>query len=106
MLHVRGVDLIAMPGPDGLVLPERITEWQAAVAQVNLLIGAHFPRILAVIAHQRCAGHPVTDATHDVDVLATAKSLKDETAFKGPVRAIVAVYRTDTAWDLKQTGEF
>ncbi len=106
LLHVRGVDLVAVPGPDGLVLPERSAEWQAAVAQICLLIGAHFPRTLAVVAHQRCAGHPVTDAAHDTDVLTTAKALKAETGFAGPVRAIVAVYHSEMVWDLKQAGEY
>jgi len=106
LLGVHGVDLIAVPGPDGLVLPERSAEWKAAVAQIKLLIGAHSPLALAVVAHQRCAGHPVTDAAHGTDVLATAKALKAEAGFRGPVRAIVAVYHSDTAWDLKQAGEF
>jgi hypothetical protein len=106
LLDVRGVDLIAVPGPDGLVLPERSAEWHAAVAQIKLLIGAHAPLALAVVAHQRCAGHPVTDAAHDADVVATAKALKAETGFAGPVRAIVAVYHSDTAWELKQAGVF
>lgn len=106
LLGVHGVDLIAVPGPDGLVLPERSDEWQAAVSQIKLLIGAHTPIALVVIAHQRCAGHPVTDIAHDSDVVATAKALKVETGFGGPVRALVAVYHSDTAWDLKTAGEF
>ena len=106
LLEVQGVDLIAVPGPDGLVLPERSTEWLAAVAQIKLLIGAHAPLALAVVAHQRCAGHPVTDTAHDSDVVTTAKALKAETGFAGPVRAIVAVYHSDTAWELKQAGVF
>jgi hypothetical protein len=39
-------------------------------------------------------------------VLATAKALKAETGFDGPVRAVLAVYRSDTVWALKPIGEF
>jgi hypothetical protein len=103
-LGVTGVDLIAVPGPDGLTKPERQAEWQTAVAQISLLIGAHSPQVIAVVAHQRCAGHPVSDFEHDGDVAATAKALKEATGFTGPVRAMVAVYHSDLSWDLKDVG--
>jgi hypothetical protein len=105
-LGVEGVDLIAVPGPDGLIKPERQSEWQSAVAQVKLLIGAHAPRVIVVLAHQRCAGHPVSDAEHDTDVAATAKALKAATGFAGPVRAALMVYHADTAWDLQMKETF
>jgi hypothetical protein len=89
-----------------LIKPERKSEWQTAVAQIRLLIGAHAPRVVAVVAHQRCAGHPVTDGEHDMDVVATARALKAETGFKGPVRAFVAVYLSDTSWELKDIASF
>ncbi len=106
LLGVDGVDLITVPGPDGLIKPERQSEWQTAVSQIRLLIGAHAPTVLVVVAHQRCAGHPVADVDHDVDAAATAKALKAETGFMGPVKAMVAVYHSDTAWDLKPLAEF
>lgn len=105
-LGVSGVDLIAVPGPDGLIKPERAGEWQTAVSQIKLLIAAHGPTTVAVAAHQRCAGHPVTDDEHDADVAATARALKELTGFSGPVRAMVAVYHTDTSWDLKDVASF
>ncbi|MGA7676089.1 MAG: carbonic anhydrase [Rhizomicrobium sp.] len=105
-LNVEGVDLIAVPGPDGLTKPERSAEWQAAVGQIKLLIGVHAPSAVVVAAHQRCAGHPVSDAEHETDVLATAKALKAQTGFDGPVRAVLLVYHSDTSWDLKPIGQF
>ena len=106
MLHVEGVDLIAVPGPDGLTKPDRGSEWQTAVAQIKVLIVAHSPHALVVLAHQRCAGHPVSDTEHDVDVAAAAKALKEATGFAHAVHAAVAVYRSDTAWDLKPAGTY
>jgi hypothetical protein len=106
LLHVQGVDLIAVPGPDGLMKPERSAEWRTAVGQIKLLVGVHAPRVLVVLAHQRCAGHPVSDGDHETDVLATAKALKAQTGFAGPVHAILAVYHSDTSWELRPVGQF
>jgi hypothetical protein len=101
VLGVDGVDYIAVPGPDGLVLAERAAEWQAALGQVKLLIGAHAPETLVVVAHERCAGHPVSDEAHLVDVAKTAQQLKTETGFSGPVAAMIARYRADLDWRVK-----
>ena len=106
VLGVNGVDLICVPGPDGLIKPERASEWQAVVAQIKLLIGAHAPQVVVVLAHQRCAGHPVADADHDTDAAATARALKAETGFAGPVRVVVAVYRSECRWDLRPLAQF
>jgi len=106
LLRVDGMDLICVPGPDGLIKSDRAAEWQTAVSQIKLLIGAHAPSVVVVLAHQRCAGHPVTDGEHDSDAPATARALKDATGFSGPVRAVVAVYHSDTSWDFKPLAEF
>ena len=100
-LRVDGVDFIAVPGPDGLLLPERGGEWQVALSQAKLLIGAHAPTALAVVAHQRCAGHPVSDEAHIGDVAGTAEALKKETGFAGPVAAMVAEYRSNLSWNVR-----
>ena len=105
-LGVQGVDLICVPGPDGLGKPGREAEWEVAVAQIGLLIGVHAPQAVVVLGHQRCAGHPVIDADHDTDVAAVAKALKAVTGFSGPIKAAVAAYRSDTAWDLKAVAEY
>lgn len=101
VLGVDGVDIVAVPGPDGLLLPEREAEWKAALGQVKLLVGAHTPVALAVVAHQRCAGHPVSDEAHIGDVSKTAEALKKETGFAGPVAALVAEYKSDLSWNVK-----
>lgn len=100
-LGVDGVDLIAVPGPDGLLLPARDAEWKVAVAQIALLVTAHVPVKIAVVAHQRCAGHPVSDPEHDHDVGETAKALKKALGFDKPVEALVAAYKNDSSWSLK-----
>jgi hypothetical protein len=101
LMRVDGVDLVALPGPDGLTKEERASEYKTAIQQAALLIGAHNAQALAIVAHQRCAGHPVDDHQHEHDVAATAKALANELKFSGPVWPIVATYGSDTKWGLK-----
>ena len=105
-LKVSGLDVNAIPGPDGLLLPERQGDWQAVVGWTRLLIGAHEPAVMAVVAHQRCAGHPVSDADHETDVVAVAQALKRETEFPGRTAALVATYYHDRKWGLKLVHSF
>jgi hypothetical protein len=106
VLKVDGVDYIAVPGPDGLTLPARAGEWKAALDQVKLLIAAHAPVKIAVVAHQRCAGHPVSDEAHLEDVVATTKALKAATEFPGPASALIAQYNSDFNWKVKAVSTF
>lgn len=106
MLHVDGVDVTALPGPDGLLNPERSHDWDATVGWVKLLIHAHKPVNIAVVAHQKCAGHPVDNDQHEHDVLETAMQLKERTEFGGQVLAVVATYDSDRSWGLKEVGVF
>ena len=105
LLRVDGIDIIAVPGPDGLALPERAAEWNNAVGQIALLISVHKPVKLAVVAHQRCAGHPVGDNQHRSDVMTVAKALKTATNFAGPKESVVATYHSDAKWGLEKVGE-
>ncbi|HEY2068955.1 MAG TPA: carbonic anhydrase [Rhizomicrobium sp.] len=100
------VDMVVLPGPDGLLLSARVGEWKAAQGQVDLLAKAHHAAALAVVAHQRCAGHPVDDAQHEKDAAAAAQALKSVLVFAGPVYALVATYRSDSAWGLKTIGKY
>jgi hypothetical protein len=105
-MGVSRVDLVALPGPDGLLLDARSGEWQAAKGQVKLLADAHHAEAIAVVAHQKCAGHPVDDAQHDKDVAEAAKVLKAALGFAGPAYALVATYKSDSDWGLKEVGRF
>ncbi len=106
LLHVGGLGMAAIPGPDGLTKPERRVEWIMATNWINILIGSHNPVVLAVVAHQRCLAHPVPDHEHDGDVAKTAKALKEQTGFAGPVVAVVAVHHSNTQWSLRKVAEF
>jgi len=100
-LRVGGVDITAVPGPDGLLRPERAGEWKAVCDWAKLLVTAHHAEALAVVAHQRCAGHPVSDMEHDDDVVEVARALKEAIGFAGRTQALVATYHNDAKWGLK-----
>jgi len=99
-LDVEGVNTTALPGPDGLILPHRENELAVVAGWIKLHIKVHDPRVLAVVAHQRCAGHPVSDSEHEIDAVRTARALKERTGFAGPMIAVLAAYRHEFHWDL------
>ncbi len=106
LLGVDGVDVLAVPGPDGLILPARSAEWAALTAAVRVLIRAHDPAALVLAGHQDCAGHRVSDARHARDTVSAAKALKEETLFPGPVHGFLLVRRSDREWDPQPLAQF
>ena len=100
-IGVEVADLIALPGPDGLCAPGRTGDWNATLTWTKLLALAHDAQSVAVVAHQDCAGHNVSNEQHEKDVVAVASALKRDLGFDGLVWAIVAVHRSDTDWPLK-----
>lgn len=106
LMRMKALDLVALPGPDGLMKPERDAEREIVVGWIKLLVAAHHPKKLAVVAHERCAGHPVSDADHAHDVVETAKMVKSEIGMHLPVYAIVSQYRDELDWDLKLLERF
>jgi len=105
MVDATVSDLLALPGPDGLCLESRARDWESVKDWAKLLAGAHHAEVLAVVAHQKCAGHPVSDEEHEKDVVTVTRALKQALAFDGPAYAIVAVHRSDTNWGLKQIAK-
>ncbi len=102
-LDVDGVDVIAVPGPDGLCVKDEFeTERGVLTKWLALLIGAHKPVALAFVAHYNCAGHPVSDDSHDDDIEATMKHYKESLGFTGELVALCATYTGDHEWPLKE----
>ena len=105
-LGVAFLDVSAVPGPGGLLDPGRAAEWEAVSGWVKLLIDAHRPANIAVVAQQKCARHPVDNDRHTRDVLETAIALKEKTAFGGRILAVVATCNSDKSWGLHQLADF
>ena len=106
LMGVDGVNLTSLPGPDGLLAPERKPDWDALIRWVNLHIRVHKPIRLAVLAHERCAAHAVDDAAHVRDVRETARALKQSTGFQGPVLALIATWNSDIDWGIEELGAY
>lgn len=103
MARVAGcefIDVVAVPGPDGLIHPGHEGEWDAAVKQIKVLIKNHNVQVVVVAAHQRCAGHPVSDEAHLADVQTTIHALKRDTGFGGPIHATMLMYKSELDWDI------
>lgn len=100
-LGVDATDLIVLPGPDGLCEEARRKEWDVAISQLKLLIGVHKACVLALIGHQDCAAHAVTDEAHEDDTLHVAREVLSASGFKGPMHAMLLIHHSDTAWGLK-----
>jgi len=100
-LGVDGMDLIVLPGPDGLIKESRKAELDVAVSQLKLLIGAHNPCALALVGHQNCAAHTVSDDVHAEDTQKAAKLVREAAGFKGPMHAMLLTRETDDVWGLK-----
>jgi hypothetical protein len=104
-LGVDAVDMLVFAGPEGLVKnPERANEKEGLKNNLNVLIGAHNPTTLVFIGHQKCAGHPVSDEDHEVDVAAMMHTYKDLTQFEGTMVALVATYAADDNWGLMEVA--
>jgi hypothetical protein len=105
LLGVDGIDIVAVPGPDGLLQPKRKAEWKVAVDQIALLASLHHAKALAVVAHEHCMGHPVGNEEHVRDAKAVAKALKKAAKFSGAIEAVVATYQSDAKWGLERIGK-
>ncbi|MGQ0742511.1 MAG: carbonic anhydrase [Alphaproteobacteria bacterium] len=106
LLRSKGLYVVAVPGPDGLLAPGRDAEWAGAVGSVKLFAGRDLSDELAVVAHQHCLAHAVSDAQHESDVRAVAEALKREVGFEGLVRALIAVRHSDARWRLKELARY
>jgi len=104
-LGVDGVDVLAVAGPEGVIMdPVRAGEKEGLKNNLNVLIGAHKPAMLAFVAHQQCAGYPASDEKHEQAIAQTAQEFKMLTNFAGPVVALVATYAADDKWGLKEVA--
>lgn len=64
------VDMPTEPGPDGLLQSDEQARQRVRQRVVDISVGKHNSRIVAVVGHPECAGHPVTLKQHEEDVQA------------------------------------
>ena len=75
--QVDYVDVISEPGPDGILARNAD---QAIIAnikkRIDISLGKHGSKVIALVAHDDCAGNPVSEAEHRKDLLAGRETLK------------------------------
>lgn len=102
-LGVDGVDVIALPGPDGVCVVDSRQVEQGIVADwLKVLVGAHKPVALVFMPHYNCAGHPVSDEEHDKGAQEMLEYYQKATGFTGEYVALNAVFHDDTNWTIKE----
>lgn len=58
------VDTITEPGPDGLFSRSQYSLIDSIRRRVDISVNAHGSRVVAVVAHHDCTGHPVSRDQH------------------------------------------
>ena len=106
LLHSNGLFIVAVPGPDGLLNAARQAEWQGAIGSVKIFADRQLTDQIAVMAHQNCLAHSVSDEQHETDARAVAEALKSALNFKGPVHALIAMRHSDADWSLKELASY
>jgi hypothetical protein len=104
-LGVDLVDVLAVAGPDGVMKPGREGEAEALAKNLQVLIGAHHPVSIAFVGHYNCAGNPVEDAQHDKDVQDLMARMDEMLSFDGDLVSMMATYKSDTEWPLKEVAK-
>lgn len=78
--NIMGVDKVYIEttaGPEGRILQSEPNHHLAAlVDDLELLIKAKAARVVAIVGHCDCAGHPVSDAQHTIDIVKAAAVVK------------------------------
>lgn len=73
---VEFVDAVTVPGADSALAGED-TDVTATVAAVEVSLQAHESSCVVVVGHTDCAANPVDAATHEAQVSAAVRRLRD-----------------------------
>jgi hypothetical protein len=87
------VDTITEAGPDGILARRDQPLTDGIFERVAISVKAHGSRVIGMVAHADCAGHPVDEAEHRRHVLAAAERLRE----KFPRCEVLPLW-VDAAW--------
>lgn len=89
--QIMGVDKVYIEttaGPEGRILQaEPNHHLLALIDDLELLIKAKGAKVVAIVGHCDCAGHPVSDAQHAIDIVRAAHVV-EETLNNSAVRVM------------------
>ncbi len=80
LLDSNSIYLETMPGPEGCILGRKDDpqnyHFTSLLSDLTLLLEAKDITTVALVGHCDCAGHPVSDEQHRLDVLTATKKLQ------------------------------
>lgn len=77
VLDVDRCYILTEAGPDGVVLYDA-DRYRGTIDNLRIIIEAKNPDVIGKLGHYDCAGHPVSDEQHDVDIVAAAEKLSKD----------------------------
>ncbi len=93
------VDMITEPGPEK-TLAEGGPRCAAMLAMARISAEAHGSQVLAIVAHDDCAGNPVCPATHQAQVRQAMEVLR---GWGLPVQ-VIGLW-VDSQWQVQQVSD-
>lgn len=111
LLGSDSVYLETMPGPEVCVLGRKDdpdgNHFSALISDLQLLIEAKGVNDIAIIGHCDCAGHPVSDEQHVIDVQQAAEKLRGALPTAVTVHPLLAYppERSGGVWSVERLEE-
>lgn len=106
LLASDSVYLMTMPGPEGCILGRKDDPHNyhllSLISDLTLLTKAKNINSIALVGHCDCAGHPVSDRQHELDVCKATQILQNALPETVTVIPLLAYPPTDDkAWSVK-----
>jgi hypothetical protein len=87
--HLDYIDTITEPGPDKILASAHGQLVESIKSRLQISVGAHGSKIIAIVAHIDCAGNPVDKEQH---LLHVKKSIQTVSSWNLPVEKIVGLW--------------
>jgi hypothetical protein len=97
---VQYVDLVTEPGVVAVLAGEPDSQRSALIfSKVDVSVGKHFPKAIAVVAHDDCAGNPVSKSDQMKQLAESYRHLKA----RYPDKMILALW-VDAEWTVHEVS--
>jgi hypothetical protein len=94
---VDGIDMVTLPGADGVFNKEKREEISLTRKAVAISIEKHGSRVIAVVGHHDCAGNPVDREQHYAHI---RKAILEVSSWKFPAK-VIGLYVNDK-WHIEK----
>jgi len=95
--NVDGVDMVTLPGADGILSGEKHTEIDLVKRAVTISVEKHGSSVIAVVGHHDCAGNPGDKEYHRVHL---RKAMLKVASWNLPVR--VLGFYVNNKWKIEE----